>query len=135
MSDDVNDVDVDDDDEVDGNRIDDADLADDDVDGNRIDDAPAEAPAAASDHADDAVSAGTASGVLDYLVKALVDEPDGVEVDAIDRRGGVQLEVRVAPGDMGRVIGKRGRTAQAIRAVTRAAAVKDGVEVNIEFME
>ena len=45
------------------------------------------------------------------------------------------LEVRVAPGDMGRVIGKRGRTAQAIRAVTRAAAVKDGVEVNIEFME
>ena len=47
----------------------------------------------------------------------------------------MQLEVRVAPGDMGRVIGKRGRTAQAIRAVTRAAAVKDGVEVNIEFVE
>ena len=79
--------------------------------------------------------AATASDVLEYLVRHLVDEPDGVEVDAIDRRGGVQLEVRVAPGDMGRVIGKRGRTAQAIRAVTRAAAVKDGVEVNIEFME
>lgn len=89
------------------------------------------------DAADEGVgaSAATASGVLEYLVKALVDEPDGVEVDAIDRRGGVQLEVRVAPGDMGRVIGKRGRTAQAIRAVTRAAAVKDGVEVNIEFLE
>jgi predicted RNA-binding protein YlqC (UPF0109 family) len=80
-------------------------------------------------------SAATASNVLEYLVKALVDEPEGVEVDAVDRQGGVQLEVRVAPGDMGRVIGKRGRTAQAIRAVTRAAAVKDGVEVNIEFME
>jgi predicted RNA-binding protein YlqC (UPF0109 family) len=80
-------------------------------------------------------TAATANDVLDYLVRHLVDEPDGVEVDAIDRRGGVQLEVRVAPGDMGRVIGKRGRTAQAIRAVTRAAAVKDGVEVNIEFME
>ena len=80
-------------------------------------------------------TAATAGDVLDYLVRQLVDEPDGVEVDAIDRRGGVQLEVRVAPGDMGRVIGKRGRTAQAIRAVTRAAAVKDGVEVNIEFME
>ena len=79
--------------------------------------------------------AATASGVLEYLVKALVDEPDGVEVAAVDRSRGVQLEVRVAPGDMGRVIGKRGRTAQAIRAVTRAAAVKDGVEVNIEFME
>jgi predicted RNA-binding protein YlqC (UPF0109 family) len=98
---------------------DDADEADDDldeVDGNRK-------------------SAATASNVLEYLVKALVDEPEGVEVDAVDRQGGVQLEVRVAPGDMGRVIGKRGRTAQAIRAVTRAAAVKDGVEVNIEFME
>lgn len=118
----------DDADEVDGNRIDDADLADDDeVDGNRID---SDTGAGGTD-----VSAATASGVLDYLVKALVDEPDGVEVDAIDRRGGVQLEVRVAPGDMGRVIGKRGRTAQAIRGVTRAAAVKDGVEVNIEFME
>ena len=68
-------------------------------------------------------------------MRQLVDEPDGVEVDAVDRRRGVQLEVRVAPGDMGRVIGKRGRTAQAIRTVTRAAAVKDGVEVNIEFME
>jgi uncharacterized protein len=79
--------------------------------------------------------AATATDVLEYLVKALVDEPDGVEVDAVDRSRGIQLEVRVAPGDMGRVIGKRGRTAQAIRAVTRAAAVKDGVEVNIEFME
>ena len=122
----------DDADEVDGNRIDEADLPDDEVDGNRRDDVAADAPAESSGAE---TSADTASGVLDYLVKALVDEPDGVEVDAIDRRGGVQLEVRVAPGDMGRVIGKRGRTAQAIRAVTRAAAVKDGVEVNIEFME
>ena len=79
--------------------------------------------------------AGTATGVLEYLVRALVDEPDDVQVDAVDRSGGVQLEVRVAPGDMGRVIGRRGRTAQAIRAVTRAAAVKDGVDVNIEFLE
>jgi predicted RNA-binding protein YlqC (UPF0109 family) len=103
-----------------------------------------DAEVAAVDDVDDAGSddvdgnqkaAPTAGDVLDYLVRQLVDEPDGVEVDAIDRRGGVQLEVRVAPGDMGRVIGKRGRTAQAIRAVTRAAAVKDGVEVNIEFME
>jgi predicted RNA-binding protein YlqC (UPF0109 family) len=136
----VSDIPADDDadDEVDGNRIDDADLADDDeVDGNRRDEVADSAAAPGDDAAprSDEGSAGTASGVLDYLVKALVDEPDGVEVDAIDRRGGVQLEVRVAPGDMGRVIGKRGRTAQAIRAVTRAAAVKDGVEVNIEFME
>ena len=103
-------------------------------------DAPIESDDDVEDDIDDEVDgnrkpAATASAVLEYLVRALVDEPDGVEVDAIDRRGGIQLEVRVAPGDMGRVIGKRGRTAQAIRAVTRAAAVKDGVEVNIEFME
>jgi hypothetical protein len=77
----------------------------------------------------------TAAAVLEYLVRHLVDEPDGVAVEAVDRSRGVQLEVRVAPGDMGRVIGKRGRTAQAIRTVTRAAAVRDGVEVNIEFLE
>lgn len=80
-------------------------------------------------------SAATAATVLEYLVRQLVDEPDGVTVEAVDRSRGVQLEVRVAPGDMGRVIGKRGRTAQAIRTVTRAAAVRDGVEVNIEFLE
>ena len=79
--------------------------------------------------------AATAAAVLEYLVRHLVDEPDGVTVDTVDRSRGVQLEVRVAPGDMGRVIGKRGRTAQAIRTVTRAAAVRDDVEVNIEFME
>ena len=77
----------------------------------------------------------TAAAVLEYLVRQLVDEPDGVAVEAVERSRGVQLEVRVAPGDMGRVIGKRGRTAQAIRTVTRAAAVRDGVEVNIEFLE
>jgi len=93
----------------------------DELDGNQLD--PNQKPAA------------TATGVLEYLVRALVDEPDDVQVDAVDRSGGVQLEVRVAPGDMGRVIGRRGRTAQAIRAVTRAAAVKDGVDVNIEFLE
>jgi uncharacterized protein len=79
--------------------------------------------------------AATAAAVLEYLVRQLVDDPDGVSVDAVDRSRGVQLEVRVAPGDMGRVIGKRGRTAQAIRTVTRAAAVRDEVEVNIEFLE
>ena len=83
----------------------------------------------------DGPSAATAATVLEFLVRQLVDDPDGVSVDAVDRSRGVQLEVRVAAGDMGRVIGKRGRTAQAIRTVTRAAAVKDGTEVNIEFME
>jgi hypothetical protein len=47
----------------------------------------------------------------------------------------VTLEVRTAPGDLGRVIGKRGRTAQSIRAVVRAAATRDGVEVDVDFAD
>ncbi|MEY2589062.1 MAG: uncharacterized protein QOJ67_1046 [Acidimicrobiaceae bacterium] len=81
------------------------------------------------------VTADTAVSVLEYLVKAVVEEPDGVEVDVLDRRGRASLEVHVAQGDMGRVIGKRGRVAQSIRTVVRAAAVRDGVEVDVEFVE
>ncbi len=51
------------------------------------------------------------------------------------RRNDVQLDVRVADGDMGRVIGKRGRIAQSIRTVVRAAAVKDDTTVDIEFVD
>jgi uncharacterized protein len=81
------------------------------------------------------IPAPTATAVLEYLVKALVDEPEGVTVDAVERRRGVLLEVRVAPGDMGRVIGRKGRTAQSIRAVVRAAAGKDGGEVDVDFVD
>jgi predicted RNA-binding protein YlqC (UPF0109 family) len=82
------------------------------------------------------IPAATARSVLEYLVKALVDHPDDVRVEVSDgRRHDVSLDVRVADGDMGRVIGKRGRTAQALRSVVRAAAVRDGVTVDIEFLE
>lgn len=78
----------------------------------------------------------TATDVLTFLVKQIVDEPDAVEVDvdAADDDRSV-LEVRVAQGDMGRVIGKRGRVANAIRTVVRAAATRDGVEVDVEFLD
>ena len=81
------------------------------------------------------IPAATARAVLDYLVRALVDDPDSVQVDAVEGRRGISLRVSVAPGDMGRVIGKRGRTANAVRAVTRAAAVRDGVEVDVDFVD
>lgn len=81
------------------------------------------------------IPAATARAVLDYLVRALVDDPDAVEIDAVEGRRGISLRVSVAPGDMGRVIGKRGRTANAVRAVTRAAAVRDGVEVDVDFVD
>ena len=77
-----------------------------------------------------------ATAVLEYLVKQVVDNPDEVSVTTSEgRRGTLQLDVRVADGDMGRVIGKRGRIAQSIRTVTRAAATKDGTTVDIEFVD
>jgi uncharacterized protein len=81
------------------------------------------------------IPAATARDVCEYLVKAVVEEPDGVEVDVADRRGRSLIEVHVAPGDMGRVIGKRGRVAQSIRTVVRAAAVRDGAEVDVDFVD
>ncbi len=84
----------------------------------------------------DTASVDTARAVLEYLARAVVDDPDavGVEVDDSHRQR-VTLEVTVGPGDMGRVIGKRGRTANAIRTVVRAAAVTDDVEVDVEFVD
>ena len=89
------------------------------------------------DAADEATEpAANARSVLEYLVKQVVDDPDAVSVSTSEgRRGGIQLDVRVGEGDMGRVIGKRGRIAQSIRTVVRAAAVKDDTSVDIEFVD
>jgi uncharacterized protein len=81
------------------------------------------------------VAAPTATAVLEYLVRALVDAPDSVVVDPVERRRGIVLEVRVGPGDMGRVIGRRGRTAEGIRTVVRAAGTRDGVDVDVDFVD
>jgi predicted RNA-binding protein YlqC (UPF0109 family) len=77
----------------------------------------------------------TATEVVRYLVRALVDDPDAVHVDAIERRRGVLLEVRVAQGELGRVIGRKGRTAQSLRTVARAAATRDDVTVDVDFVD
>ena len=83
-----------------------------------------------------APSAPNAERVLAYVVQQVVDAPDAVEVSATEgRRGNLQLDVRVGDGDMGRVIGKRGRIAQSIRTVVRAAAVKDDAQLDIEFVD
>lgn len=115
----------------------DQDLDDNDV--NLIDGAAAEVAdgAVAADEGDDTGDEGepapTAISVLDLLVTSLVEDPDAVRIDPIEQRGKVRLEVRVGPEDMGRVIGKRGRVANAIRTVVRAAAVRDDVDVDVEF--
>ena len=78
----------------------------------------------------------TALDVCEHVVRALVDEPDAVRVEPEERRrGGFVLRVNVAQDDMGRVIGRRGRTAQAVRTVVAAAAVRDGVEVDVDFVD
>jgi predicted RNA-binding protein YlqC (UPF0109 family) len=104
------------------------------------DDAIADDPVTDDDGADDGddpnrVTAATARAVLTYLVRSLVDDPDSVEVEVDEGGRRPALNVHVAPGDMGRVIGKRGRVAQSIRTVVRAAAARDGVEVEVEFVD
>lgn len=81
------------------------------------------------------VSAPTAAAVLEHVVRSIVDQPDAVTVTVTEDGDRSRLDVRVGPGDLGRVIGRRGRTAASIRTVTRAAASKDGVEVDIEFLD
>jgi uncharacterized protein len=89
--------------------------------------AEADAPPAAPSHA---------RAVLEHVVRAVVSQPDEVAIEeSRTRSGALALDVRVAPGDMGRVIGKRGRVAQAIRTVVRAAASRDGTAVEVEFLE
>ena len=77
----------------------------------------------------------TARNVLEYLVKSVVENPDEVEVEVVERQGAVALEVTVAEGDMGRVIGRRGRVANSIRTIVRAAASKDDSCVDVEFVD
>ena len=105
----------------------------DDDDVNLIEEAGDDRPSEPAADDDQSEPAPTAISVLDLLVTSLVDDPDAVRIDPIEQRGKVRLEVRVGPDDMGRVIGKRGRVANAIRTVVRAAAVRDGVDVDIEF--
>jgi predicted RNA-binding protein YlqC (UPF0109 family) len=74
------------------------------------------------------------SKLVGVLVRNLVEQPDQVVVGAVENPRAVTLEVRVASGDMGKVIGRQGRVAKAIRTVVKAAAVKDGRRVTVEFL-
>lgn len=69
------------------------------------------------------------------ITRALVDEPDRVEVTEIDGEGATVLELRVGPGELGRVIGKQGRTAKALRTVLAAAGTKARKRVVLEIVE
>lgn len=92
----------------------------------------------ASDDDDDTgnrVEAALPKAVLEYLASSIVDEPDSVVVEVDERRNGVELSLHVAPDDMGKIIGRRGRVAQAIRTVVRAAGAKEGIEAQVEIVD
>ena len=74
----------------------------------------------------------TLENLLAVLARSLVDDPDRVEVSGTEAGSRVDLELRVAPDDMGRVIGRQGRTIRAIRTVVKAASVKLGKRVSVE---
>jgi predicted RNA-binding protein YlqC (UPF0109 family) len=81
------------------------------------------------------IPAATATDVLEYIVRSVVADPDAVEIDVDESRRTVALNVHVAPDDMGRVIGRRGRIANSIRTVVRAAAARDNTSVEVEFVD
>jgi predicted RNA-binding protein YlqC (UPF0109 family) len=119
--DDFDDDDFDDDDEDDDLDDDDFDDEDDDDDevgaeGNRIVGARSRA-------------------VVEHVARHLVDDPDALELDVQERPGAVTILLHAGPGDMGRLIGKRGRVIQAMRQVARAAGATEGVKATVDVVE
>jgi predicted RNA-binding protein YlqC (UPF0109 family) len=76
-----------------------------------------------------------ARDVVEVVAKALAATPDAVEVTESDRRGQVVVELTMAPGELGRVIGRNGRTADAVRALAAAAGDLDGQRVAVDFRD
>ncbi|WP_186430198.1 KH domain-containing protein [Clostridium sp. BSD9I1] len=72
--------------------------------------------------------------LVEIIAKSLVDSPDMVQVNEIIGEQSVILELKVAPEDMGKVIGKQGRIAKAIRTVVKAAAIKENKRVVVEIL-
>ncbi len=73
--------------------------------------------------------------LLEFLVRALVEDPEAVEVNELEEEGDLVYEISVAEGDLGRVIGKGGRVANAIRTVAKAAAVRLDRRVVVDILD
>ena len=73
--------------------------------------------------------------LLEYLAKALVDDPEAVHVEAMETETTVVLELTVAKDDVGKVIGKQGRIARALRTIVKASAVRDGKRAIVEIVD
>ena len=115
--------------------VDDIDDLDDGDDLEDVDEVAGEGNQAGVGNERTALDGGTPLSVLTYLAKSLSNEPDAVEIETEERRGGLRLNLHVAPEDMGRVIGRRGRTAQAIRTMVNVAGAKDGVQASVDIVD
>jgi predicted RNA-binding protein YlqC (UPF0109 family) len=80
-------------------------------------------------------SAATATAVLQFIATSLAEDASAVSVDVSERQGKVVLSLSVGANDMGRIIGRRGRTAQAIRALVGAAGARDGVTTSVDIVD
>jgi predicted RNA-binding protein YlqC (UPF0109 family) len=72
--------------------------------------------------------------LVEYLAKGLVDKPDEVRVDRVERDGAVVLELHVAADDVGKVIGRQGRTARALRTIVRASGARSNERALLEIV-
>jgi predicted RNA-binding protein YlqC (UPF0109 family) len=77
----------------------------------------------------------SATAVLEFIAKSLAEDPEAVAIEVSERQGKVILSLSVGPSDMGRIIGRRGRTAQAIRALVGAAGARDGVTTSVDIVD
>lgn len=73
--------------------------------------------------------------LVEFIAKSLVDNPDDVLVNEVEGSQSIIIELKVHPEDMGKVIGKQGRIAKAIRTVVKAAAIKDNKRVVVEIIQ
>ena len=73
--------------------------------------------------------------LVEYIVRSLVDDPEGVEVNVVEGEKSTILELRVSPDDIGKVIGKQGRIAKALRTILSATATKSGKHASLEILD
>lgn len=87
------------------------------------------------DMAGNRIAGATAGAVLEYVARSMASDPEAVVVESDERGKHVRFRLHVAPEDMGRVIGRRGRVAQAIRTLVAAAGTREGVATSVDVVD
>ena len=75
-----------------------------------------------------------AADLVEYVAKSLVDDPDAVKVEVVSGEDGTIIELRVAESDMGKVIGRNGSVAKALRTLLKVSAARDGEAISLEIL-